>query len=272
MTMMHFLDSDRDHLELEVTANPATISENLSLSVSPDAKFHIFDDKITIPKHQNVISRPRLLSLIGKTASMFPAIALIGRTGTGKTVLAAEFAKTYSNPERTVWLTVGPTESGWPMFSAYFQAAFSPACQYKPLLHTANRRCTAPKQDEIENFLLPLFYEPAGSPQLIVLDDLHYIFDAPWFCDFLTILIAMLPDDCRLMLLSRSKPPGPVWRLRSKQLLGVIDEKRLSLSRLEAAELLKRFGSPDSASNSISRCESIRIARVIGIINAFITQ
>jgi ATP/maltotriose-dependent transcriptional regulator MalT len=43
-------------------------------------------------------------------------------------------------------------------------------------------------------------------------------------------------------MLSRSKPPTPIWRLRSKQVLNVIDEKLLAFSLAEAQEFFAFHG------------------------------
>ena len=45
-----------------------------------------------------------------------------------------------------------------------------------------------------------------------------------------------------LVLLSRAKPAQPLWRVRSKQVLGVIDEKLLAFNADEAKELFKNHG------------------------------
>ena len=37
-------------------------------------------------------------------------------------------------------------------------------------------------------------------------------------------------------------PPAPLWRMRSKQTLTVIDEEALKFNRSEAIELFKTFG------------------------------
>ena len=43
-------------------------------------------------------------------------------------------------------------------------------------------------------------------------------------------------------MLSRSKPPTPIWRMRSKQVLNVIDEKLLAFSAAEANEFFTHRG------------------------------
>jgi ATP/maltotriose-dependent transcriptional regulator MalT len=77
---------------------------------------------------------------------------------------------------------------------------------------------------------------------LLVLDGIHHLFDAEWFGGFFNILQPSLAETADLLLLCRSKPPNPLWRLRSKQQLDVIDEKTLAFDRDETMLLLKQVG------------------------------
>jgi ATP/maltotriose-dependent transcriptional regulator MalT len=77
---------------------------------------------------------------------------------------------------------------------------------------------------------------------LLVLDGIHHLFDADWFGGFINILQPSLSETADVLLLCRSKPPYPLWRLRSKQQLDVIDEKTLAFDRDETILLLKQVG------------------------------
>jgi ATP/maltotriose-dependent transcriptional regulator MalT len=76
---------------------------------------------------------------------------------------------------------------------------------------------------------------------LIVLDDIHHLFDAHWFGDFFNLLLYSLPAGSHLLMLCRSRPPGPVWRLRSKQMLDVLDERSLPLTCRKPKRFLKAW-------------------------------
>ena len=86
---------------------------------------------------------------------------------------------------------------------------------------------------------------------LLVLDGIHHLFDADWFGGFFNILQPSLSETADLLLLCRSKPPNPLWRLRSKQQLDVIDEKTLAFDRDETILLFKQVGR--------SQAEAVRI-------------
>jgi ATP/maltotriose-dependent transcriptional regulator MalT len=81
-----------------------------------------------------------------------------------------------------------------------------------------------------------------GHRPLLVLDGIQHLFDADWFSGFFNILQPSLSETADVLLLCRSKPPNPLWRLRSKQQLDVIDEKTLAFDRDETILLLKQVG------------------------------
>src|SRR5690606_16032256 len=81
-----------------------------------------------------------------------------------------------------------------------------------------------------------------SKARLVVLDDLHKIFDTAWFGDLITRIPAAVPAGTHVILISRTRPPGPFWRMRSKQVVNVIDENLLAFTREEAARLFKAFG------------------------------
>ena len=100
----------------------------------------------------------------------------------------------------------------------------------------------------------------------MVLDDIHHIFDCEWFTDFFNTLLYSLTPDTHLLMLSRSQPPLPLWRLRSKQVLGVVDEKLLALTRQETEELLADYGLSKEETEkfykeSFGRISKLKLAR-----------
>jgi ATP/maltotriose-dependent transcriptional regulator MalT len=98
---------------------------------------------------------------------------------------------------------------------------------------------------------------------LIVLDDLHHIFDAEWFGEFFKLLLYSLPMNAHVLLLCRSKPPSPLWRLRSKQVLNVIDEDQLAFTTDETAQLFQAYGCREVGPEA-ARIESFgRAARLV---------
>jgi hypothetical protein len=77
---------------------------------------------------------------------------------------------------------------------------------------------------------------------LIVIEDLHLVYDADWVVPFFRRLLPLLPADVHVLITCRSLPPTPLWRLRSKQMLGVVDETELAFTVQEAIALFETYG------------------------------
>lgn len=208
-------------------------------------EFHILQDKLEKPGADGLVARPRLDKLLENSASQFPATLICGRAGTGKTAIAASFA---ASQESSFWYSVESTDTEWPVFSRYFSAALSGKTfgEHQEIdLHAADEPIA---QKDIARFLVNRFSNayagPSAGRALVVLDDIHHVFDAAWFDDFFNLLLYSLPPDTHLLLTCRSKPPGPLWRLRSKQMLNVLDEKIIAFNSDETAALYKKLGVP----------------------------
>jgi len=79
------------------------------------------------------------------------------------------------------------------------------------------------------------------KPLLLVIDDLHLAYDADWVVPFFHRLLPILPTQVHLLIMGRSLLPAPLWRLRSKQRLDVIDESALAFTGDEAEELFTGY-------------------------------
>jgi LuxR family maltose regulon positive regulatory protein len=84
--------------------------------------------------------------------------------------------------------------------------------------------------------------ERQAEPLILVIDDLHLIYDADWLVPFFHRLLPLMPAEVHMLILGRSMPPAPLWRLRSKQRLFVITEQMLAFTQPEAEELFFGYG------------------------------
>ena len=91
-------------------------------------------------------------------------------------------------------------------------------------------------------FVYELAEREALSPLLIVIEDLHLVSDSDWLVPFFGRLLPLLPSNVHLLITSRNLPTPPLWRLRSKQSLVVIDEATLAFTRPEAIALFESYG------------------------------
>ena len=219
---------------------PTLANQMTNKKSNQNDSFRLIADKLTVPSVESVIARPRLQQLLTKTLEQFGSTLVCGRAGTGKTALVADYAR---NCGRAVaWYTIESADSDWEIFSRYLIGSLSNFIKH---LQPSNYSVFN-NQDEIATMtevLGGLLAEAAiEQPILIVLDDAHCVFDAEWFAEFFQTLLPTLSQNVQLLTLSRSLPPLPLWRMRSKQMLGVVDENLLAFTAEETAELFEKFG------------------------------
>ncbi len=239
--MAYFLHDDFESGE---RYSPAGASSSNKRARSDRDDIHVLQEKLQIPRIRGVIDRPRLDEMLRRSLSQFSATLISGRAGTGKTTLAARFAR---NHETTAgWYSVESSDIEWNVFAHYFATCILKAVHSKATVADVLSDDIHASQSTIATFLINVFAEVETEldhePLLIVLDGIHHLFDAEWFGEFFSLLLPSLPENTELLLLCRSKPPNPLWRLRSKQQLHVIDEKLLAFDLPETAALVRKLG------------------------------
>jgi LuxR family maltose regulon positive regulatory protein len=197
----------------------------------------LFTDKLCVPSTEAQVNRPRLIEHLQKSSAQFSATLITGRTGMGKTTLAAEFAK--QSHYQLAWYKVDTADSDWNVFSSYLSGSVN---QFNSGVELLEFDSEAMEVSSASEFLAAQFAVAAKEkPLLIVLDDLHSVFDADWFTEFFHSFVPSLAPNVHLLLIARTAPPLPLWRLRSKQVLGVMDEKLLTFTLNEAIELFSKY-------------------------------
>jgi LuxR family maltose regulon positive regulatory protein len=216
-----------------------------------------------MPDTSGAIERPRLHALLDHSRQNYPATLVTGRAGTGKTIAAAAFAAAHGG---TAWYSIESPDTDWPTFAAYFSTSIGLACTDECFQAIAAHG-PAPEWDErVGEFLDSAFGGARGKPSLIVLDDVHHLFDAEWFGSFFALLPLSLPEGSHVVLLSRSRPPAPLWRMRSKQVLNVIDERLLAFTPDEARELFRANGLPVKGADEAQRRSYGRASKLLSLI------
>jgi len=197
----------------------------------------LFADKLCIPSTEAQVKRPRLIEHLQKSLAQFSATLITGRTGMGKTTLAAEFAK--QGDYQLAWYKVETADGDWNVFSSYLLGSIN---QFNSDVELLEFDSEALEVSSASEFLAAQFaVATKEKPLLIVLDDLHSVFDADWFTEFFHSFVPSLAPNVQLLLIARTTPPLPLWRLRSKQVLGVMDEKLLTFTLNEAIELFGKY-------------------------------
>lgn len=200
--------------------------------------------KTSIPNDAPLVYRRRLLEVLQESLHCCSSTVMTGRAGTGKTMLGADFARYCGR--RVAWYKVDAPDADLWVFLNYFVKSLTTACpgfrgdsliQMRQMLHPSSRINLSTLAEAFVDAL-----QKQDQPLLIVIDDLHLIYDADWVVPFLHRLLPLLPAEVHLLILARSLPPAPLWRLRSKQRLCVIEEQLLAFTPDEAAKLFACYG------------------------------
>ena len=249
MTMGLIIEDDFDSAEIY---SPAIHTTAATPSKGERDVVHILNEKLVIPDCVGLVERPRLIEKLERSLSRFAATLVSGRAGTGKTSIAAAYARTRKN---AAWFTVESSDIDWNVFASYLTESVFRVIGSKKDVGDSLPALSYPSPSAMAIFFLNIVSEletaETDHRPLLVLDGIHHLFDADWFGGLFNILQPSLSETADLLLLCRSKPPYPLWRLRSKQQLDVIDEKTLAFDRDESILLLKQAGR--------SRAEAVRI-------------
>jgi LuxR family transcriptional regulator, maltose regulon positive regulatory protein len=208
-------------------------------------------DKISIPGESPRISRPRLLNRLSRSLTSCNSTVINGRAGTGKTLLATEFARRCGRC--VAWYKVDASDSDPRVFFQYLIASIS---NHRPnfckgWLDNWLKQVTKADLPQLAESLVYELLKHKETPLLMVIDDLHLLYDEEWVVPFLSRLVPLLPAEAHLMIVGRILPPAPLWRMRSKQTLSVIEEPSLAFTLDETVMLCDSYGIGDAAASEI---------------------
>jgi LuxR family transcriptional regulator, maltose regulon positive regulatory protein len=221
----------------------------------------IITSKVTFPTETPLVCRQGLLDTLLENIKSCHATVINGRAGTGKTMLAVDFVRRHVG--RAAWYKVDAPDISLPVFLEYLVASVA---QVRPGFGRQTLGCRARSSgtggaevggefniaELAEAFIYDL--ERQAEPLVLVIDDLHLIYDADWVIPFFHRLLPLLPAETHMLILVRGLLPAPMWRLRSKQHLFVITEQMLAFTQTEAEELFSGYGlGAEAASPALKR-------------------
>ncbi len=238
MSILSYDTSDSFYSTESITGSSSSTRTSDGLSL------HISDRKFQIPAFHGLIDRPRIDVLLSKSVQNFPVTLVCGRSGTGKTALASAFASSRSD---VAWYSVEPPDVDWRSFAGCALASVKGKDALTAKNRKAIERAGRSNAETMCIFLDTLFDPKRPLPSLFVIDNVHYVFESEWLRELFDQVAASVPESTSILMLSRSKPPNPLWRLRSKQLLNVIDERILAFNEREAIQLFRTSGLSRSA-------------------------
>ncbi|MBA3767015.1 MAG: hypothetical protein H0W99_08515 [Acidobacteria bacterium] len=200
-------------------------------------------DKITIPADAPRIARVRLLNTLHGSLASCTSTIINGRAGTGKTMLATDFAR--RSGRRVAWYKVDASDGDLRIFFQYLIESVRrerPRFGCETLSRLLSETITLEDVPLLaESFVYELM-ESGSEPLLIVIDDLHLVYDAEWVVPFFRRLLPLLPAEAHMLITGRSLPPAPLWRMRSKQTLCVVEESVMAFTEEEAKKLFASYG------------------------------
>ncbi len=253
-------DFSDDDVRFEFVPSPKRKEANRS-------EIYLIEEKLRVPNVEKQIERERLTELLNKSLAQFGATLISGRSGTGKTALAADFSRRY---KKVSWYSIESSESDWDIFSKYFEASLTgqnPATLDQSVESEADR-----KLEKIAYFTERLVTEvhanDKSKERLIVLDDAHNLFDSEWFTTFFYSFVGSLGPNMHLLMLCRGTPSLPLWRLRSKQVLGVLDESVLNFNIDETHELINALGASTSAADKLFLRSYGRVSKIKKLVDS----
>lgn len=214
-----------------------------SIKGTESLTLELLKEKITPPAELPRVSRGRLNQNLQESLSTCNSTVVTGRAGTGKTMLVRDFARVCGR--RTAWYKVEAPDAELAVFFEYLCASVAaqrPGFGQKTLERVSRVVGSEDVPLLVEYFVYELLEK--DEPMLLVIDDLHLVYDAEWVVPFFRRLLPLLPPEVHVVLIGRSLPPAPLWRMRSKQTLCILDEDALCFTRDEAESLFESYGLP----------------------------
>ena len=217
------------------------------------ANLEFITDKITPPATRSRVSRARLLRMLEKSVATGTSTIINGRAGAGKTSLAMDFAKKCGR--RVAWYKVDAPDADPIVFFNYLVRSIQecrPGFGVESLISLIEVTRIEEMPWLADAFIYELAEGETAGPLLIVIEDLHLVSDSDWLVPFFSRFLPLLPSEVHLLITSRNLPAAPLWRMRSKQSLVVIDEATLAFTLPEAIALFESYGrSSDQASTAL---------------------
>ncbi|HQR25485.1 MAG TPA: LuxR C-terminal-related transcriptional regulator [Nocardioides sp.] len=193
-------------------------------------------------RRPDLVARPRLVHALGGTLVPGHRLTLVSAAaGFGKTTLLSDWVGDLPrHRERVAWLSLDDDDNALPRFLVHLWAALAGTdLDLDPDLVEVLVDSPAPATlTAVVNEVVRAGQEQPDAHWLLVLDDYHVI-DAADVHEALTFLLDHLPDHLHLVVATRSDPPLPLARLRSRGQLTELRAADLRFSAEEARELLR---------------------------------
>ena len=214
---------------------------------------NLLGTKLFIPEPRpGYILRPKLLDLLDE--ALCRKLTLVAAPpGYGKTTQLSIWIKERDFP--TAWLSIDPEDNDSSLFLRYLIAALHSISPRIGQVSLALLKSTQTSSSTAVLAALLNDLTQIEEDSVLVLDDYHSIENQEVHV-YLTYLLDHLPPRMHIVLASRSDPPLPISRLRSRNQLLEIRQADLRLSPEEADQFLQKSMGLDLSKEQVAQLES----------------
>jgi LuxR family maltose regulon positive regulatory protein len=180
------------------------------------------------------IHRSALIDRLARNGTC-PIVSVVAPAGYGKTTLLSQWAQ--RNGQAFAWVSVDEKDNDPKVLLAYVAEALDTV---EPIGERVFEALSSPASS-VPGSVVPLLgraFAGMAAPVTLILDDVHLLHNSECRAA-LSVLADHVPDGSRLVLAGRAQPPLRVARLRAEGRLLEIGPADLSLTRAEAATLLR---------------------------------
>ena len=201
-------------------------------SISPQA---LINTKISIPAPgTRIVARPRLADKLHEGLRR-PLTVVTAPAGFGKTTMVADALREDAGDRQVAWLSLDEEDGHLVRFLYHMVATLqsvAPDVGRAPIFLIGRLQLPAPN-----DLIAALLNEIAASTQriVLVLDDFHVV-SSPEIHASIGFLVEHMPEQLRLVLISRKVPDLPLarWRMQRRLSEIVLDDLRFSLDESSA--------------------------------------
>ena len=196
-------------------------------------------------RRRQLVARPRISERLDSTLDPGHRLTLVSApAGFGKTTLLSDWLAELDQRQGNTgvgWLSLDDGDNDLTRFMAHLVAALQTAELEveTAVLESVSTASAAEALTPLVNDLARAGEQEPGTQWIVVLDDYHVI-GASEVHETVTFLLDHLPDQLHLVMATRSDPPMPLARLRSRGQLTELRAADLRFTPSEAQEFLNQ--------------------------------
>ena len=195
--------------------------------------------KLFIPASgRHVVRRLRLEERL-KQGCAGALTVICAPAGFGKTTILTDWL--HHHPQPVAWLSLDAQDNDPARFLSYWTAALQQV--FPDIGRSTLEQLQSPQAIPFESLLVDMLNDITTSQStfMMVFDDYHCITN-PQIHQLLTFFLEHAPPTCHLCLTTRSDPPFPLARLRSRGLLTEIRARELAFTQEEISAFYQALG------------------------------